>query len=99
MRNSSFRLNHAGFEVLALLATYFHAGFLSGLLFNLDDGDDTFLRNRRLTVNGIHGVISQMTEIFLSKSTDCGKVRCICYRLFYLLKLFHCIYGAESKLT
>jgi hypothetical protein len=30
---------------VALLATFFHAGFLLGSLFDPEDGDDMFLRN------------------------------------------------------
>jgi hypothetical protein len=30
---------------IALLATYFHAGFLRGLFFDPEDGGDMFLRN------------------------------------------------------
>jgi hypothetical protein len=30
---------------IALLATCFHAGFLLGLFFNLEDGGDMFLQN------------------------------------------------------
>jgi hypothetical protein len=37
--------------------------FLS-LLFGPEDGGVMFLRNRRLTFNGLHGVISQKRELF-----------------------------------
>jgi hypothetical protein len=43
-----------------VLATYFNAGFLLGLFFDFEDGGDIFLRN------GLHGVISQEIELFLS---------------------------------
>jgi hypothetical protein len=32
-------------QVLALLANFFHAGFLLGLFFDPEDGGDMFLRN------------------------------------------------------
>jgi hypothetical protein len=35
------------------------AGLLLGLLFELEDGSDMFLRNIGLAFNGLHGVVSQ----------------------------------------
>jgi hypothetical protein len=37
---------------------------LLGLLFDLEGGDDMFLRNVRLTFNGLHDIMSQKTEFF-----------------------------------
>jgi hypothetical protein len=52
--------------VYALPATCFHAGFLLGLFFDPEDGGDMFLRNVRMTFNGLHGVISQnMVFLFI----------------------------------
>jgi hypothetical protein len=47
-----------------LLATCFHAGILPGLSFNTEDGGD-FRAIRRLTSNGLHGVISRMIVLFI----------------------------------
>jgi hypothetical protein len=41
-----------------MLAT-FHAGFLLGLFFNPEDGGDMNPPKRRLTLDGLHGVIFQ----------------------------------------
>jgi hypothetical protein len=46
------------------LATCFHAGILLGL-FDLEDGGDVPLK-RRLTLNGLHGVISQKIVLFIT---------------------------------
>jgi hypothetical protein len=40
-----------------------HASFLLDLFSGPDDGGDMFLRNVGLTFNGLHGVISQKTEL------------------------------------
>jgi hypothetical protein len=48
-----------------LLATYFHSCFLLGLFFNPEDGCDVSPRHR-LTYSGLHGVIYQKTELFVT---------------------------------
>jgi hypothetical protein len=42
-----------------------HAGFLPGLFFDPEDGYDMFFPKRRLTFNGLHGVISNKIELFM----------------------------------
>jgi hypothetical protein len=42
------------------------AGVLLGLFFDHADGGDTFLRKVGLTFNGLHCVISQMVELFIT---------------------------------
>jgi hypothetical protein len=42
-----------------------HAGFLLSLFFDSEDGGDMFPK-RQLIFNGLHGVMSQKTEIFLT---------------------------------
>jgi hypothetical protein len=44
----------------------FHTGFLPGLLFNPTDRGDMFLRNVSWLFNGLHGVTSQKTELFIT---------------------------------
>jgi hypothetical protein len=46
------------------LVTCSHTGFLLGLFFDPEDGGDVPLK-RRLTFNGLHGVISQMMAMAL----------------------------------
>jgi hypothetical protein len=43
-----------------------HAGFLLGLLVNPDDGGNMFLWNVGWLSNGLHDVISQKTDLFVS---------------------------------
>jgi hypothetical protein len=50
----------------AVLDTCFHAGSLFALFFDPDDADDMFPPERRLTFNGLHGVISQKIEAFIT---------------------------------
>jgi hypothetical protein len=50
----------------------FHAGFLLGLFFDRENGSDVPPK-RRLTLSGLHGVISQKIELFRLK-TVCGSV-------------------------
>jgi hypothetical protein len=45
----------------ALLATYFHVDFLLGVFFDPEDVPP----KRRLTLNGLHGSISQKIEFFI----------------------------------
>jgi hypothetical protein len=40
-----------------------HAGFLLGLLFDIKEESD-ILPKRQLTFTGLHGIISQKTELF-----------------------------------
>jgi hypothetical protein len=47
-----------------------HAGILLGLLFNPEDRGNIFLPKRRLTFNGIHGILSQELKLFVL-FTDC----------------------------
>jgi hypothetical protein len=49
----------------ALLATCFHAGFLLGIFFDPEDGDDVHPK-RRLTFNGLYGFISQKVVFFIT---------------------------------
>jgi hypothetical protein len=42
------------------------ANFLLGLLFDPEDGGDMFLRNVSSLLNGLHGVIFQKTELFIT---------------------------------
>jgi hypothetical protein len=44
------------------VASRFHAGFLLGPFFDPEDGGDVFSK-RRLTLNGLYGVVSQKTEL------------------------------------
>jgi hypothetical protein len=44
----------------------FQAGFLLGLFFDPEDRSDMFLRNI-----GLHGVISQKTELFSIRIVEC----------------------------
>jgi hypothetical protein len=53
-------------EPPAVLATCFHAGFLSGLFFHPEDGGDIFPTKRRLTFNGPQSFISQKIELFIA---------------------------------
>jgi hypothetical protein len=57
--------NKPAWKQLALLATCFHAGFLLGLFFDPEDGDDVPLKPR-LIFNGLHGVISQKIVFFIT---------------------------------
>jgi hypothetical protein len=50
----------------ALFAACFHAGFLLALFFDPEDGGDMFPRKHWLTFNGLHGVISQKTVLFIT---------------------------------
>jgi hypothetical protein len=43
-----------------------HASYLLGLFFDAQNGDGMFLLNVGLNFNGLHGVISQMTEPFIT---------------------------------
>jgi hypothetical protein len=45
----------------------FHAGFLLGLFFNPEDGNEIFFPERLLNLTGLHGVISQKTQPFKVK--------------------------------
>jgi hypothetical protein len=56
----------------ALLATYFHAGFLLGIFFDPEDGGDVPPK-RRLTFNGLHGVISQKIVLFIATAAKASK--------------------------
>jgi hypothetical protein len=49
-----------------LLATCFQAGFLVHLFLDLEDGGGMFPPECRLTVNGLHGVISQKIVLFIT---------------------------------
>jgi hypothetical protein len=49
-----------------LFAICFHAGFLLGLFVDPEDGVDMFPPKRRLTLNRLHGVISQKTVLFIT---------------------------------
>jgi hypothetical protein len=52
-------------KLIALITTWFHAGFLLGLSFNPEDGGDIFLPPKRmLTFNRLHGIILQKTGLF-----------------------------------
>jgi hypothetical protein len=55
----------AGDKPIALHATCFQAGFLLGLLFYPENGGQNISPKRRLTCNGLHGVISQETKLFI----------------------------------
>jgi hypothetical protein len=46
-----------------MLPTFFHAGFLLGLFFEPEDGGHVPPKKRRLTFNGLHGVISQKVKL------------------------------------
>jgi hypothetical protein len=41
-------------------------GFLLGLFMDPEDGSDVFAQNFVLTFNGLDGIISQKTELFIS---------------------------------
>jgi hypothetical protein len=43
-----------------------HAGFLLGLYFDPEDEGDMFPAKCLLTFNGLHGVISQKIELFIT---------------------------------
>jgi hypothetical protein len=43
---------------------------MHGLFFDPDDSDDMFLRNVRLTFNGLHGVISQKIQLFITPGVE-----------------------------
>jgi hypothetical protein len=47
-----------------LFAACFHAGFLLGLFFDPEDGSNMFFPKRRLTFNGLRGVIFREKELF-----------------------------------
>jgi hypothetical protein len=47
-------------------STLLHGGFSLGLFFDLEDGSDKFLTKRQLTFNGLHGVISLKTRLFIT---------------------------------
>jgi hypothetical protein len=49
-----------------LLATCFHASYLLYLFFDPEDGSDIFLRNVGWIFIGLHDVISQKTELFIT---------------------------------
>jgi hypothetical protein len=42
-----------------------HAGFLTGLLFNPEDGGYIFLPKHQLTFSRLHSVISEKIELFI----------------------------------
>jgi hypothetical protein len=48
-----------GYDAVALPTTCFLAGLLLALFFDPEDGN----RKRRLSINRLHGVISQETEL------------------------------------
>jgi hypothetical protein len=58
------RLNRAKYQRESRLATCFHAGILLGL-FDPEDGGDVSPK-RRLTFNGLHGVISPKILLFIT---------------------------------
>jgi hypothetical protein len=49
------------------------SSFLLGLFFDTDDGGDMSLRN----VGGLHGVISQKTEIFITTAVRTSKTHTV----------------------
>jgi hypothetical protein len=51
---------------VALLGTCFHDEFLLGLFFDPEDGGDMFPQNVYLTFNGLHGIVSQKRELFIT---------------------------------
>jgi hypothetical protein len=50
----------------ALLVTYFHAGFLLGLFFDPEDECYHVPLKYQLTSSGLHGVVSQKIEPFIT---------------------------------
>jgi hypothetical protein len=56
------------------LAASIHAAFLLGLFSDPDDGGDVSPK-RRLIFNGLHGVISQKIELFLSTAVRIANTR------------------------
>jgi hypothetical protein len=51
---------------VALLAVCFDDGVLLGLFFNPEDGGDMIPQNVYLTFNGLHGIVSQKTGLFIT---------------------------------
>jgi hypothetical protein len=60
------RLHLQGRRSRALLATYFHAGFLLGLFFDPEDGWQYVPLKRWLTFNRLQGVITQKIVLFIT---------------------------------
>jgi hypothetical protein len=61
----------------ALLAAYFLVGFLLGLVFDPEDGGDVPPK-RRLIFNGLHGIISQKTVLFITTDVRTSNPTDIC---------------------
>jgi hypothetical protein len=54
------------FQWTSSVSYLLHAGFLLDLLIDPEDGGDMFHLKYRLTFNGLHGVISQKTELCMT---------------------------------
>jgi hypothetical protein len=53
-------------DLLGSASCLLHAGFLLGLYFDREGGNCMFPPKRRLTSNGLHAVISEKTELFMT---------------------------------